>query len=118
MANNAAREAKGNVFFVDVDKSYTINLKPQVRFVDASEYNVKGPEAFYGFLAGILSGNYDISELFIDGLLKQLNYAPIEEIQVFFDKLNKLVAHAGCDVVISYSEDASEVPESIRRYEI
>ena len=42
MANASVKEAKGNVLFVDDDKSYTLSLKPQVRFVDASEYAVKG----------------------------------------------------------------------------
>ncbi len=41
MANASVKEAKGNVLFVDDDKSYTLSLKPQIRFIDASEYAVK-----------------------------------------------------------------------------
>ena len=59
MANASVKEAKGNVLFIDDDKSYTLSLKPQIRFIDASEYAVKGKAPFYGFLAGILAGNYD-----------------------------------------------------------
>ena len=70
MANTSIKEAKGNVLFVDDDKSYTLSLKPQIRFIDASEYAVKGEETFYGFLAGILAGNYDISVLYVDAFLK------------------------------------------------
>jgi hypothetical protein len=70
MANASVKEAKGNVLFVDDDKSYTLSLKPQVRFVDASEYTVKGKDSFYGFLAGILAGNYDISVIYVDAFLK------------------------------------------------
>src|SRR5699024_8206970 len=65
MANASVNEAKGNVLFVDDDRRYTLSLKPQVRFIDASEYAVKGVEPFYGFLAGILAGNYDISVVYI-----------------------------------------------------
>ena len=39
MANASLKDAKGNVFFIDISKSYTINLKPQIRFIDASEYS-------------------------------------------------------------------------------
>ena len=70
MANASVKEAKGNVLFVDDDKSYTLSLKPQIRFIDASEYEVKGTDPFYGFLAGILAGNYDIGVIYIDAFLK------------------------------------------------
>ena len=96
MANASVKEAKGNVLFVDDDKSYTLSLKPQVRFVDASEYSVKGKDSFYGFLAKAEAGDL------VD----------------FFAKLDTLVANAGCDMIISFSEDAANVPESIRKYQI
>ena len=70
MANASVKEAKGNVLFIDDDKSYTLSLKPQIRFIDASEYAVKGKAPFYGFLAGILAGNYDISVIYVDAFLK------------------------------------------------
>lgn len=117
MANESVKEAKGNVLFVDDDKSYTLSLKPQIRFIDASEYEVKGMETFYGFLAGILAGNYDISVIYIDAFLKLVK-AEAAELEGFFAKLEHLVANAGCDMVISFSEDAANVPESIRKYQI
>ncbi len=117
MANESVKEAKGNVLFVDDDKSYTLSLKPQVRFIDASEYSVKGVEPFYGFLAGILAGNYDISVIYIDAFLKLVKAEP-DELVDFFAKLERLVSAAGCDMIISFSEDAACVPESIRKYQI
>ena len=117
MANASVKEAKGNVLFIDDDKSYTLSLKPQIRFVDASEYSVKSEELFYGFLAGILAGNYDISVIYIDAFLKLVKKTP-EELVDFFAKLEKLVANANCDIVLSFSEDAANVPESIRKYQI
>lgn len=117
MANASIQEAKGNVLFVDDGRSYTINLKPQVRFIDASEYAVKGKDSFYGFIAGILAGNYDISYLFVDGFLKLAgsNEAGLVEMMA---KLEKLTKDAGTILVLSYSEDAENVPESIRKFAI
>ena len=117
MANASVKEAKGNVLFVDDDRSYTLSLKPQVRFINASEYAVKGADAFYGFVAGILAGNYDISVVYMDAFLKLSNEGE-EELVDFFAKVERLVAGAQCDIVISYSEDAANVPESIRQYQI
>lgn len=117
MANESVKEAKGNVLFVDDDRKYTLSLKPQVRFIDAGEYDVRGQAAFYGFLAGILAGNYDISVIYVDAFLKLLD-SDASQVGEFFVKLEKLTAHAGCDMVISFSEDEANVPEAIRRYAI
>ena len=40
------------------------------------------------------------------------------ELVDFFAQLERLVANAQCDLVISFSEDAENVPESIRKYQI
>ena len=117
MANASIQEAKGNVLFVDDGRSYTINLKPQVRFIDASEYAVKGKDSFYGFLAGILAGNYDISYLFVDGFLKLAGSDEAGLVEMMA-KLEKLTKDAGTILVLSYSEDAENVPESIRKFAI
>ena len=117
MANASVKEAKGNVLFVDDDMSYTLSLKPQVRFVDASEYNVKGEYSFYGFLAGILACNYDISVIYVDAFLKLVQTDPNDLVD-FFAKLERLVENAGCDMIISFSDDAANVPECIRKYQI
>ena len=85
--------------------------------MDASEYGVQGKDSFFGFLAGILAGNYDISYLFIDGFLK-LAAADEAGLVELMAKLDRLAAHAGTTLVISYSEDAANVPESIRQFEI
>lgn len=91
MANASVKEAKGNVLFVDDDKSYTLSLKPQIRFIDASEYAVKGKEPFFGFLAGILAGNYDISVIYVDAFLKLVKTDAADLVD-FFAKLEGLVA--------------------------
>ena len=117
MANEAVKEAKGNVLFIDDDRSYTLSLKPQVRFVDASEYNVKGEEPFYGFIAGMLAGNYDISVIYIDAFLKLVK-ADEAGLVSFFGKLEHLVEVSKADIIISYSDDAANVPEAIRKYQI
>ena len=117
LANQAVQEAKGNVLFVDEGKDYTLSLKPQVRFIDAGDYSVKGAERLYGFLAGILAGNYDISYLFIDGLLRLVG-EDSPALEDFFARLDKLAKDAGTTLVMTYSEDAQLVPESIRQFQI
>ena len=53
----------------------------------------------------------------VDAFLKLVK-AGGDELVDFFAKLETLVANAGCDMIISFSEDAENVPESIRKYQI
>ena len=87
------------------------------RILDMANASVKGEDSFYGFLAGILAGNYDISVIYVDAFLKLVKTDAADLVD-FFAKLETLVANAGCDMIISFSEDAANVPESIRKYQI
>ena len=70
MAKAAAETSKGNVVCVEKGDKLAREVPTSVRLINSDEYQVKGFANLYGFLAGILAGNYDITELFIDGILK------------------------------------------------
>jgi hypothetical protein len=120
MANASIRESKGDVLFIDDDNRYMFDLKHQIRFVNASEYGVQGEEKFFGFVNGILAGNFDVSLIFIDAFLHMVktDKPDIYKLEGFFDKLAALSERSSVDFVISLSEDAELVPESIRKYRI
>ena len=50
--------------------------------------------------------------------IRSLAKAEAADLVDFFAKLETLVANAGCDMIISFSDDAANVPESIRKYQI
>ena len=68
MINAAAKEAKGNVVCVEKGLKMTYDISHSVRLIDIEHYDIKGFDAFYGFLAGVCAGNYDITDVFVDGL--------------------------------------------------
>ena len=70
MANEAVKVSTGELVFIDDDNSYMYDLRHEIRFVNATEYDVADPETFMGFVCGILAGNYDMKQLFIDGFLR------------------------------------------------
>ena len=69
----------------------------------------------YGFVAGVLAGNYDITELFVDGLLKILDH-DMDAAAKLLDAIDKLTA--SIEVVITLSAKPEELPESIKKYTI
>ena len=60
----AAESATGNVVCIERGMQLTYDLPHNVRLADAEEYGVNSYDAFYGFVAGLLAGNYDIQEVF------------------------------------------------------
>lgn len=65
-----AENATGNVVCIERGMRLTYDLPHNVRLADAEEYGINSFDSFYGFVAGLLAGNYDIQEVFVDGILK------------------------------------------------
>ena len=73
-ANKEKREGNGNIVFIDTDDSHIFSLDHNVRLINASVFNVKNSDNLYGFLAGIISRDYDIEKIYIDGIYEIIDF--------------------------------------------
>lgn len=108
MCNAAVEQSKGNVVFIEKDNTLTYDLSHKARLVAAEDYAIKGFDALYGYIAGMCAGNYDITDIFVDSVLK-IGGSNLEELAVFVEKLGCLNTR----VVMSVSADKSEIPERV-----
>ncbi len=115
MTNRAADQVHGDVVFVDDDKRYMYDLRHEVRFVNAGEYDMRSADMFYGFLCGMLAQNFDVKLIVIDAFLK-LTKTDINEMGWFFERLEKYSQEHEIDFVLSISLDAEDLPEFIKPY--
>ena len=69
---------------------------------------------FYGFVAGVLAGNYDIKEVFVDGILK-IGGRNYDELGTLLEKLDILTGDE-VRMVFTVSEDSELLPESVLKY--
>ncbi len=113
--NESAKTTAGNIVCIEKSMKLTYDIHHDVRLIDVDEYNISGYEALYGFITGILAGNYDIVELYIDGILKVGN-KDIDGLGKLLDRLSKLPG-AGANIIITVSDKESTLPESIMKYE-
>ena len=121
MTNAAIESERGDVVFVDKDKSYIYDLKREVRFVDASEYLEKGAttaDTLIGFLSGMLSVNYDITLICIDAFVKLIGGVELAETEHFFARLERLSQKSGCSFVLNVGCDTESLPAFISCYAI
>ena len=69
--NVAANEANGNVVFISNDTNRNMyDIKSKVRMADTSEFEIDTWKEFLGFICGIISSNFDITNIYVDGVLK------------------------------------------------
>ena len=115
MAIATVKNATGDTVFVDDDTRYMFDLRHEVRFVNASEYGCSSPEMFMGFLCGMLSQNFDITEIFVDAFLKLVK-VPVEETESFFKRLDAVSRDHHVDIIISCSVDDAVAPEFLKPY--
>ena len=115
MINTATKTTAGNIVVIEKSMKLTTEINHAARLLDVDEYKISGAEMLYGFVAGVLAGNYDITELFVDGLLKILDH-DMDAAAWLLDAIDKLTA--SIEVVITLSAKPEELPESIKKYTI
>ena len=106
MINAAVKTTAGNIVCVEKGLKMTYDIDHAVRLIDIEEYKVEGYDAFYGFLAGIFAGNYDISEIFVDGTLK-IGGRNYDEFAAFIERLQVLLDVSKAEVTFTVSCDVS-----------
>ena len=93
-----------------------LQLSRGIRFIDTNEYYVEDCQSFYGMLCGIISSNYDIENIYIDGLSNIVN-CTMKDATELFRKIAGLTDRFGINVYININVDTSEeVPECIKEY--
>ncbi len=114
MINAVADTTNGNVVVVEKSMKLTYDISHKARLIDVDEYKITNYDALYGFLAGLLAGNYDITDVFVDGSLKIGGY-DLEGYGTLLDQVNAL-AGENVKVTITVSANAETLPESVKKY--
>ena len=100
--NEAARTTNGSVVCIEKELQLTYDISHSVRLVDVDGYGIVGYDAFYGMICGVLAGNYDITDLFIDGTLR-IGGRDTADLSKMIAKLNPLVESRNVNVVFTVS---------------
>ena len=114
-ANNIARESSGNVIYIDDSNELMTKLSHKIRFVNVFDYPIHGSSEFLGFICGIASQDYDLKQLFIDGLTYIVN-DDICNSENFFQGIKKISALCKFDLYISINGDENNIPEFIKEF--
>ncbi len=115
LANEEVKSAKGNIIFVDDDKRHMYDLKHDLRFISMDEYPIYNVDEFFGFLCGIISNDYDINKIYIDGLLKVMK-TDCNELPSLVSKLEKISTKYEIDFFMTISCIKNQLHEDLHKY--
>jgi len=114
-ANALLQNAKGNIVYIDDDKSYTRDIHYNIRFIDASEYDLDSPKMFLGFICGVAAQDFDLEALYIDGFLKIVR-SDLDQLEEFFKAVEKFSVKFNITVTISINSKGKIAPAFLTQY--
>ena len=115
LVNTAVENSHGDVVCIEKGTKLRYDVKYKVRLIDVEEYFVGDTQSLYGFVAGILASNHDVTDLFIDSALKICNN-DIAAFDKFVEEINALAAKLNVKITITSSIPTEEASETVKKY--
>ena len=116
MANAEVGSAKGDILFINDRDKYRVTVDTKIRFINSEDFEIKGEDELYGFISGVIAGNYDVDVVYIDNLMRILDADGPEDISGILEKLDKIQKKQDIKFVLSLSCEESTVPDCVKNY--
>ena len=113
LTNSAAQTSNGSVVCIEKGDKLKHEITYKARLIDTDAYAVCDAEALYGFIAGILASNSDITDIFVDSSLKICG-GDLAAFEAMLPKLEKIAENV--NLVMSASVAVDEAPEGVKKY--
>ncbi len=115
LVNTAVENSHGDVVCIEKGTKLRYDVKYKARLIDVNEYFVSDAQSLYGFIAGILASNHDVTDLFVDSALKICNN-DVAAFDKFVEEVNALVAKLNVKVTMTSSIPTEEASETVQKY--
>ena len=115
MVNEAVEKSQGTVVCIEKGVGLRFDVKYTARLINTNDYLIFDAESLYGFVAGILASNHDVTDLFIDSALKIANN-DIAGFETFLKEVDELSNKLEVNVVITSSIPAEEASDLVKKY--
>jgi hypothetical protein len=114
MINESSKNTNGYVVTIDRGDKLRYDISTSVRLVDMVYYNIYSFESFYGLVAGLVAGNYDIKNIYVDSILK-VGGNDYDALMALFSKIDKLTKDE-VEVVFTVSDEIKNLPQNMTKY--
>ena len=113
--NAAVEGASGNIVYLDKSQKHMHELSNKVRLINVADYPISNCDEFLGFISGIVSRDFDITNIFVDGIFKIVGSDNLDGFESFLNRLETMSQKFEITFVISVSIDAETAPDYIKK---
>ena len=115
MVDEALEKTTGDVVVLEKGEKLKFDIKYQARLVNTDEYYINDAQSLYGFVAGILASNHDVTDLFIDATLR-ICANDVSAFEKMVEEIDILTVKKDVNVVMTASIDENEASDVIKKY--
>ena len=113
--NSSVDSVSGNIVYLDKSQKHMYELKNKVRLINVMDYLIDTCDEFLGFISGIVSRDFDITNIFVDGIFKIVGSDNLDGFESFLNRLETMSQKFEITFVISVSIDAETAPDYIKK---
>lgn len=115
LVNAALGTTDGSVVCIEKGNKLNFEINYKCRLIDTDEYFVTDGQSLFGFIAGILASNHDVTDLFVDSALKICQNDP-DSFDVFLNELEALIKTHDINCVITSSLAVEDASETVKKF--
>ena len=113
--NQAVEASEGSVVCIEKGIKLRYDVNYRCRLINVDEYYVFDAGALYGFVAGILASNHDVTDVFIDSALRICNNDR-DAFERLLLSLDELADSHKVNIVMTSSLPVVDADDTIKRY--
>lgn len=115
LANSKVKQSNGNVIFIDDDTRHMYDLHHDMRFISMNETPLKTSDEFFGFIVGLMSNNYDIETIYIDGLTKIIGN-DVTQLAEFAKRAETFTKTNNVEIFSTVNMEIETIPDTLQGY--
>ncbi len=115
MVDAALEKTTGDVVVLEKGEKLRFDIKYQARLVNTDEYFINDAQSLYGFIAGILASNHDVTDLFIDATLR-ICANDLSAFEKMVEELDILTVKKDVNIIMTASIDEAQASDVVKKY--
>ncbi len=115
MVNQSTAASEGAVVCIERGVKLRFDIKYRTRLINTNDYLVFDAQSLYGFIAGILASNHDVTDLYVDSALKICN-DDMTAFEKMLLELDELAEKHSINVVMTSSIPVEAASDIVKKY--
>ena len=113
MANKTMDSIQGKMVFLEANNRHIFDLDYRIRYINTKEFGLSNADQFQGFVCGLIATDYDVEQVYIDGLYK-IAQAGVEKLETVIERLEYLSEKFNVNFIMSVNHEPGDISEELR----